>query len=306
MKMKKFKKILSLAMALTLCLSLAIPAFGVEAQDSEEEYTIVLNEYEMWINEQLNPLEIDTGNESDNEYESFNYYEALYERAVMPEDNLKNLGYTEDQIAQLKEYAADPENSNIDFYATSSSVSLSFSAEKQTYTQYTDYYVYSTWTWSSMPLMSFTDAFAVAWQGVNKSAINIEVPCDAGYYSGQIIYRDANTGYNVKTDSATFVDPQNNIRCINIPMSKYYSGMTLWACGGSIDLILRVQNSWNFDYFNLRSSYGHSSVQVGVTIGVTPDSSGGLSFSFTPSIAAVIVPTSKSVRVSSIPHIINI
>lgn len=89
----------------------------------------------------------------------FDYKEALFERAQLPANKLEALGYTEDQIQALKDFAANPDG-DYDLSVTSATLQGRLSLVSGGSTFRTVKY---TWHWSSMPLMALKEYVGMRW-----------------------------------------------------------------------------------------------------------------------------------------------
>lgn len=291
------KKFVSLILGVAIMLSIGVPAFAFDTDTTTDNLDIVScsvsNEYEMWLIEQ-NESEVSTY--SNNQEEIPNYYEALYERAQLPEETLSSMGYSDEQISQLKDYAADPAHSNIDFYATSSDVVGKFTCRKIENGKYSVVY---TWEWSIMPLYTKTDAVAVRWKGVDTGGNYIDLYCDKGSYTATANYYGEIDGL-LHTSKTLSAEPGDDtyIRQAEIPMTTYADGETVWAKSGKFTCTLTVGGTKALNYFYMCGGYAHLTFKINakITVKPTPES---VTFTFLVSGEEVKNSYFKKVRITS-------
>ena len=227
------KKIVSLLLSvLLLCTCAAAYAAGPQAEEPATD--TCFSEYEYWLSLQTDTCVL---SEEDAQFAEFDYYGALLERAQESPERLSALGYTEEQISELKAYAAEPEGEH-DFYLMSSS-SIITAPVIGTASSTRDRKATVGWSWDSMPLMAYNDRFAIRWIGVNAAGGYIDLTCDPGRYSGTVTYYDTVTGYPVTSDSLSFsADASFSSLTCSFPVTKYSMGMDVWAKTGSITYTL--------------------------------------------------------------------
>ena len=126
----------------------------------------------------------------------FDYKEALFERAQLPANKLEALGYTEDQIQALKDFAANPDG-DYDLSVTSATLQGRLSLVSGGSTFRTVKY---TWHWSSMPLMALKEYVGMRWQGVDSNGYTVDMTnppntsSSSSNRSGTVTYYDVNSG----------------------------------------------------------------------------------------------------------------
>lgn len=102
--MKKLSKLTAILLVFALCLS-TMSAFAGESENSQ---TYVINEEEIITQLQaMSDEELKEQGYSDdaiNEIREFDYFEALSERAALDDETLLLYGYTEDEIEDLRAY----------------------------------------------------------------------------------------------------------------------------------------------------------------------------------------------------------
>lgn len=211
---------------------------------------------------------------------AFDYKEALYERAQLPAEKLAALGYTEEQIQILKDFAAQPDG-DYDLAAASPTLNGRLMLLDGGSTFRTVRYA---WSWSSMPFMSLTEYVGVRWQGVNSSGSTVDMTNSPNTSSattnrvGSVTYYDVNSGEQSGTYSLSLTyDAVEKRLTTNFPMAKSVGGSTLWAKSG--DITCRIQTDGvAVSYANFQATYGHQ-----VSNGTISISTGGaFGIAFTP------------------------
>lgn len=212
----------------------------------------------------------------------FDYKEALFERAQLPANKLEALGYTEDQIQALKDFAANPDG-DYDLSVTSATLQGRLSLVSGGSTFRTVKY---TWHWSSMPLMALKEYVGMRWQGVDSNGYTVDMTnppntsSSSSNRSGTVTYYDVNSGEQSGTYPLNLINGSvDKIVSANFPMSKSVGGSTLWAKSGYITC--RVQtNGVPVNYVNFQATYGHQVISGSVSISV----GGAFGISFTPTL----------------------
>lgn len=215
-------------------------------------------------------------------YWNFDYKEALFERAQLPANKLEALGYTEDQIQALKDFAANPDG-DYDLSVTSATLQGRLSLVSGGSTFRTVKY---TWHWSSMPLMALKEYVGMRWQGVDSNGYTVDMTnppntsSSSSNRSGTVTYYDVNSGEQSGTYPLNLIyGSVDKIVSANFPMSKSVGGSTLWAKSGYITC--RVQtNGVPVNYVNFQATYGHQVISGSVSISV----GGAFGISFTPTL----------------------
>ena len=271
---KHIRVVLSISLVLTFFIS---NCFSVFSEREKMNYHESLNEYEFIMEMQRHSEDqlMKSGLTADETKQllEFNYKDALYERAKLPEDALSALGYTEHQISLLKKFEKHPEN-DIDFVATAATLSESFSRNDGSLTFRTMTF---SWVWSNMPLITLNDYVGVIWQGIDSSGLTVDTT--SGDRSSSINYYDMDSGNLAQTvnNSTINYNAIKNYLVFNFPMTKYYNGLTLWAKSGS--LTITISSEFNVHYAKIQGTYGHKILACNVTIDV---SGGSWGISFTP------------------------
>jgi hypothetical protein len=286
------KKSISLILVLAMCLFLCVPAYAAEMEGRVQNVTSMseieyIEQLQSMTNEELAKAGI-SEDEAEEIY-SFNYKDALYERAQLSESQLAGLGYSDKQIKILKEFAANPDG-EYDFTALSATLygTITLNGYSSSYRDVT-----YNWQWSSAPLWAYDDYVAVRWIGVDSSSHYIDLICDPGDRSTTVNYYDFDSGYFAYsvTDSTTTSDQLNNSFYITFPSTDYYYGSTVWAKSGSINCILTAGGSESINYIYFQGTYGYHFSSLSVTVSY----SGTYSVSFVPTTRIQSMPTSARI-----------
>lgn len=282
--MKKYgRKLVALFLA-TLFLVGVMPVSAVD-MSAEPDQKMSLNEFE-YIEEmqRYSKEELMDAGMSEAEAEealAFDYKEALYERAQLPEEKLAALGYTEEQIQILKDFAANPDG-DYDFAATAATLqgNISLISGSSTFR-----IVKYSWNWTSMPLINMEDHVGVRWQGVNNSGYTVDMSNDPNSGSattnrvGKVTYYDVNGGAQSATESLSLtLDAINKSLTTDFPMSKNVGGSTIWAKSGYITCRVTTRDGVVVNYVNFQATYGHKTLNWSIGISY----SGGFGIGFTP------------------------
>lgn len=169
--MKKLSKLTALLLAFVLCLS-TMSAFASEFNESEDSQTYVINEEEMIAQLQsMSDEELKEQGYSDdaiNEIREFDYFEALSERAALDDETLLLYGYTEDEIEDLRAYVQSGGRLRKTIDPNTLTMTLSFSPLMSIGKQDT---ATINWEWQRVTLIQFVDSVAVAWKTTSGSPL---------------------------------------------------------------------------------------------------------------------------------------
>lgn len=246
------------------CMPINVGAIKDEPQLSESK--IKINEYEeitqlqSMTDAELVSLGYSSADIS--EIKSISYREALLERAQMSTTALRNLGYSNQQILFLKEFAKNPDG-EYDFLDLENEVDITFDIVSGANST-TVKTIRANWVWNVVPLVAKKDVFAVRWKGVDSHSYTI----DLVNYSGSS-NRSATVTYYSEygaacTKSAT-VSPAANYNSLNTSFntSITYNGDLVWAKSGSMTFKLQLVNSDNsINYIKVMATYFHRSVTL--------------------------------------------
>ncbi len=221
--------------------------------------------------------EMNISQEEANEIAELDIEGAYYERAQLPESQLRAYGYTYEQIAILKAYDGSTITSDTPVVAASASCTGSASKVSASTSKIAFKY---TWTWSSAPLFMRTDKVAVKWKAYNANSVAIDVNCSK---STTVNYYWLSSGnYNCDKNPTTSLINMNEGCSADVVMqyAKENNGNadSIWAKKGTTTVTL-TKSSTNISYIKFSGSYGHAYVgfEGGISVGGE-----GISISFTP------------------------
>lgn len=168
------RKTVSVLLSLILTAYLAVPSFAEEKSINTE---FSFNEYEQiealqsMSEDELNEMNVTTA-EVNAMSEQFD--EALMERAVLPYEELKEMGYSDDSINILRKFASGEELSSEEIQAVSATCTGSIFC---VVISKRGAYFYYEWQWDDYPIMQATDSAVVAWRayGSDGKPVNVSV-----------------------------------------------------------------------------------------------------------------------------------
>lgn len=260
--MKKLGKYLSIVC--TICLMIS-PISSVNAKTNEEllEYEISELEYFKELKSQTNEELISKGMTPDQiKYiKNFDLISKLQERAKLSNEQLKDMGYSDNDIKQLR-VSLSKKNINEDEIikeirgATLNLVLGSAIASKSKYT-----FNYS-FRWSSCPIFIQDDLLAATWSatGSNGSPVNVAINKSSSFLT--VKYKSTGGAPNMK-DTTYKWNPIHEYRAAKIQFDMGYnmgSGMSYWTYYGSGKLVLDAVVSNTIYEVYLKFGYGHSVV----------------------------------------------
>lgn len=253
------KKFVSLILAAIMCMSLC--AFAVE--DSGEsvlidsfsisEYKMALHESENRISEQAqNPLA--------------EYKNAFDARAQLSEDELRDMGYTDEKIEAMKEYIEGA--ISFEEAASRASATLDGTITCQTHTV-SKYKVTYRWEWDAAPSSVGDDAACMGLMGLNEENQYFVTKLTAA--SSSVVYQYYTGGtYQVKSITP---DKTPNTLSISFPndMLTDSGNDRVWAKSGVLSMTIVPAVSGNTDFAGVYaySAYGHSTSSKDVSVTVS-------------------------------------
>ena len=241
------------------------PISSVNAKTNEEllEYEISELEYFKELKSQTNEELISKGMTPDQiKYiKNFDLISELQERAKLSNEQLKDMGYSDNDIKQLR-VSLSKKNINEDEIikeirgATLNLVLGSAIASKSKYT-----FNYS-FRWSSCPIFIQDDLLAATWSatGSNGSPVNVAINKSSSFLT--VKYKSTGGAPNMK-DTTYKWNPIHEYRAAKIQFDMGYnmgSGMSYWTYYGSGKLVLDAVVSNTIYEVYLKFGYGHSVV----------------------------------------------
>ena len=182
--MKQLNRILSVTLCAIILLSFGVPSVAAQ-QDMEiiQMDEVVLNEFERLEYMSTRSVEeLQYMGISRQEAESIKNFRELmqthfYELSLLDDDTLLILGYTEEQVAILRDFDGSDQRMQL------LSANLTFSPRIHSYTNFTSItltrvVIAVTWRWNTQPTFLFTDSIVFAWNHnfvfQSNSTISIE------------------------------------------------------------------------------------------------------------------------------------
>lgn len=283
--MKKLSAII-LSMAIILCASTTAVAIDATVEDLElimdNRYDCVaqeFNEYDyiqMLQNCSLDDLE-SAGMEKEEVDAAISQFEdALRLRSSLPEKQLLELGYSEEEIEILQAYAHGARITDAEMRAVAGTCTGALVPGHINTKEASFYYK---WEWDHCPVVTLTDAAAVRWVAYNNTNIGVVptlVDSTINYYTGNTY---------VLSESGTS-EPGLDVNSKNITFPMNYSAGgnsqadSMWAKNGVIQIDIKVgMSNYSMDYLEIGALYGHTTFGVGApSISISVPASISISF----------------------------
>ena len=282
------RKVMSMVIctALVLCITVT-PAFASSENDeivveSKSEYEYI-TELQGCSEEELS--EMGYSNEEIAELYAFSFEEALCERAQLPEAQLKGLGYDDDEITFLKQNVDDPES-----LAQAAATLGATCTGKITLVSGCPAYIkfrYA-WEWDHCPLILLQDRAAVGFVGVTEGSFKAV----QGSQSGSIcmLTRVTTDPQNVTTTKTwiceDFTVESFGATCVYEAGMKA-AGYVVWTSGGYMDVMVnRVSTNYDLGSLYVVGKVAHKTVNVKFTPSVTFGNEKGVKVQFSLGITA--------------------
>lgn len=272
-------KLFSLFLAIIFVFSCSTNTFAMA--DNSKSVVSTVTEYQIYCNikqkaktfETLDLLSEDEKSIVDGAVER-----ELLKRKEMSYSDLKTVyGYSDTQISILKNYNGEPiECSPQLAQVLSASLSLSVSGKSKKLGKSAN--CTFSWSWSSMPLVNFTDMISVGTVGVNSSSQNISLSFSS--CSGTVNYYTSGNVYVGSYDtSLSFSYYNTNSQAKSkIQMTKSSTTNTLYAKTGTVKVSVKPSSSGGYlQKAYIAFAYGHTTVSVTPSVDI---SFNGLSASF--------------------------
>lgn len=292
------KKLTSILLVAFIFLSTPITGFAVESQNEKSLATLSTsnrfdycaelskqgkiklvdsysyNQYDYYMNmKQKTERELRAEGVSTNDIitvKSNAFESELLNRAQLPESELIDLGYTQDQIRLLKSYDGSPLENNPQMRAVTATFSGALYQDIVSKTASTTIF---TWNWSSAPIVcsiDIDDYVGCSWSGTNKQNLN----CQMQVYGKSCIvnYADGSMASLAVTEKDAYRWVQAKVR-----QRTVYS----WAKSGSLSVQTREVVNTNGNLYSTLYYYGfgHSTLVLNGGISLSPSGpSLGLTF----------------------------
>lgn len=192
---------------------------------------------------------------------NFDLVEAIKERASLPETTLKEFGYTEKEITQLKSILNRRSVSEEEIIKEVRGATLTLTVQDPITTKSKYTYEYS-FKWSSCPVFIQDDLLAITWSATNSSGSPINVAIDKTNSSLSTIYKYTG-GAPTQTNPSYKWNPVNEYRAAKIKFdmgTNLGEGMSYWTYSGSGKIVLKAVVSNTIYELYLKFGYGHSVV----------------------------------------------
>lgn len=283
----KLVKFISVSLAVAILLSLFSVSYASTLVQNPEEYSSC-NEYDYIVSlQEASPQKLmssgltqQTANSIVSQFEA-----ALTQRAALPEDQLKGLGYNDEEIAILRAYLNGASLSDSQLRAITGTCTGSFNCTSFTSRAATFSY---TWEWDHCPVMTFSDSAALRWfaYDVNSNEIGViqkSVTTRVNYYFKPI----GSVGTLAYSVPAT-LEPNLDLNTVNaqFPVAGTKVGESgiiseCYAHSGTttVSIELAKGTSSNLHHISVAGLYGHTTLGIGSpSVSVGKDS---LAISFT-------------------------
>lgn len=275
--MKKVNKLVSLALALVMCLTLAVPAMAasdeeVQALQEIEMTTDIFNEYD-YIVEVRNMVgtqrqALDIPSEEITYVMSDAIEDELLYRATLSTHTLKDqYCYRDEQIAILKEYDGGRLEDHPEMRVVTASLSAGLGSlvtgPKRMGALYT-------WSWDSKPLNVWDDIAAMAWEGtyVNGGSNNMMLDLKTSHAEIHYYYSNSVQPQETYTLESSALLRGGNVR---FPMTSYGgSGISfpVWAKSGAMYVYMDLHNpnGPNLVALAVHGEYGHNVTTPNISV----------------------------------------
>lgn len=293
--MKTSKHILSLLLSISILTSLTSGASASNypptmASFNEYDYIELLEES---TSEDLDDIGI-TMQEAENIISEFE--NALFERASLPESDLRAYGYNDSEIELLHAYANGQELSTAELRAVSSTCTGEISRGYVTAT--TANFTYK-WTWDRCPVITLSDASAMKWIaydsndqeiGVQQTSVRMNVHY---YYKGNAAMEG---GKMFDMDGENEPNLDFNVLNMKFPVSLAYSSQSgiIFDCyskTGEVTVSVKIPDgstqNQSIHHIFIAGLYGHTLVGIGSPSVSISAGSIGISFTGNTSIDSI-------------------
>jgi len=221
----------------------------------------------------------------------------LLRRSKLPIDEMKGLGYSDEQISLLKKYDGSELTKGSVYLALSSTCLGSFSSGTCSGSNIRVRY---NWNWTSAPFFNMTDKIAFRWQAVKPNGSYADATVT--YSKALAKYYRVTTGVYDSSKDTYYSASLNNIdktAIFNIPMIK---DDNYWAKSGTVYMYFYADGNFTFNYINVGAAYGHKILSGSITVSFPVSTNSW--FSFSPS-SRVTQETDSSGRVYSNGNVNN-
>lgn len=272
--MKLTKKWLPFGLAAVMTLSLMVPAMATSTSGDEVEQIpavpsttqeISITEYERFnALKEMDSKELEANGYSEKDIEeirNFSYETALFERAQLSEEELHDLGYTDEAIKILKGYDGSKLTAGSEVMSIiptcTSEIKFVTSSNKMIQYRYS-------WEWNVAPVFLGTDGVATCWQTITPEATYVDGLSVGGLVTVKYVNGSA-------TSSVTLSPAAEDITCstaCKFPMTKTISGLDgYWAKSGELYNSVSIPSSspYEISYIKVNTVYGHAKATASIS-----------------------------------------
>lgn len=239
-------------------------AFASELNELEQPQTYVISEEEMIAGLQsMSDEELKEQGYTDdaiNEIREFDYFQALSERAALDDETLLLYGYTEEEIEDLRAYVESGGRLRKTIDPNTLTLTLTFSPLMVAGKQGTGTLK---WEWQRVTLIKYVDCIAVAWKTTSGSTL---------YYSPSSSNRMAVTytrisgtvGAYTKTEYFDWKVTDYQSLSVNVPLG---ASSNYFAYSGVGQFTMKT-DSGTFSNFYIDAAYGHYYLSITPSISI--------------------------------------
>lgn len=215
---------------------------------------------------------------------SFNIELALIERASLDVEQLKGMGYSNEQIALLKNYDGSPLTADSPVLAAAATCTGYITNDRYDAVNNTLAFTYR-FLWSNVPLYQYTDVFSLTWQAVNDNALAIS--SSANVVMAYVMYISTTTGEFInQTNLTTSIVPGfNGYRAsydVCIPYQGSADTLWIWAERGTMHVQVKPDGANTLNIIKAYGAVAHKKIVGSYSVGYTPGANMAFSFSYTP------------------------
>lgn len=299
------KKLISLLLVLALVVGICPTAFAAETEAASTDTVAETTQYsefevyqEVISHSDKELMELGYSQSEIDEVRNFSFEDAFLERAKLNCEQLRGLGYTDEQIRILKEYNGEPITSTSEILRAAAQCTGKLTLISASTSIV--YYGYS-WEWSVMPLPNYVDTAAVAWAAVDTQGhfVSVSNINRTGYLN---YYSTATNKLHSQTPLTVNRSLDSDSISADIPVTKIVpeeadGTMVIWAKQGVINVKLQIDAASGANSLYLVKTYGAvghktASCEIGFSVSV-----GGSVFDPSFSVGINFTPTTKVSRV---------
>lgn len=275
----KTKKFLSFVLAILLLPCLQVSASAENAEEDEVVAISQFSEYDLYIQlQEMTEDELLSDGYSWEEVElikNTEFEQLLMERGKLSFAQLSNLGYTDEEIIQLKNYCEGiAPYSSIDVYALAGVCTGKIVCSKASRDAFGFGYQ---WSWDHCPVVTATDAMAVRWCAFGFDGDYLDV--DLTDSLGVVTYYLGNQRYDIRSFSPEKSLEFRTLQCTFPVIDPLHRDA--WAKQGAMSISLERDSTITRDIHHIKIAglYGHSVINIGIPSITVSANDVGFSFS---------------------------